>query len=419
MTTAARTELIELFSFLTHEREDVRKMAASGLSQMSSDNAELNAFLAHDEKNIKILMDMLTVKAHQTLGDILTVFINCAADASVADAFASAKVVQRVMRLLDGLEASDLSPNVLPAFKEMSLMLLNNLTASTVVAIQDLLQVEDEELAGFFVGRLHSLYSRQPDPSNDEENENESTSAKKKDDDDDDDDEDSKKNKKSEAADKRKKSAATRDLRKWFLQVCLNITRTPDGQRYLLSEDWPETLVEILSESPNPMLRFIVARTFKNCASVPENHKALASCGVVTVIVERLHKCLEPDVTQLAMAEFVASMLASEEGMGALEEINTKKYLVELCGVSSTTAALVGQGSHGASSGKVVEELDDEATEESEKKRAEKEKAAEEAKKRGNQKLAAEVKSFIESSILPYMDDIQDAYVMDEEGGDE
>lgn len=395
-----KIELVELFSFLTHEREDVRKMAAGGLSQMSGDNAELNAFLVRDEQYIKVLMEMLTVKAHQTLGDILTVFINCAADASVADAFASAKVVQRVMRLLDGLEASDLSPNILPAFKEMSLMLLNNLTASTVVAIQDFLQVEDEELAGFFVSRLHSLYCRQPDGSaNDDEAEGE---AKDKDGDD-------------EEGEKKKKSdtGKGRDLRKWFLQVCLNITRTPDGQKYLLAEDWPETLVEVLGESPNPMLRYIVARTFNNCATVGENHKAIGASGVIPVMVERLSKVLEPDVTQLVMAEFIASMLGSEDGMGALEEINTKKYLVELCGVGSATAGLVGQG-NADNSAKVIEELEDDATEESEKIKAEAAKAAEEAKRRGNPKLAAEVRTFIEQSILPYMDDIQDAYVMDE-----
>lgn len=368
----AKVELAELFSFLTNAREDVVKMAAAGLSQLSGDNQELNSFLVHDEKHIKTLMDLLSVKSHQTLGDILTVFINCAADSSVADAFAGCKVVQRVMRLLDGLEASDLSPNALPAYKEMALMLLNNLTASTVVAIQDLLQVEDEELAGFFVSRLHSLYSRQPENiSNDDDEE-------------------------------KPKSTGGRDLRKWFLQVCLNITRTPDGQKYLLSDDWPETLVEILKDSPNPMLRLLVARAFKNCASVSDNHKAIIQCGAPAVILERLHTLAEPEVTQLPLAEFLASMLSSEEGMNALEEINTKKYLVDLCGPG--THGLVGQGNKKS----VVEELPDEE----EPVAAAKDEGKKESQ--GKYKLAAEVRVFIEQSILPYMDDIQDAYVMEE-----
>eukprot|EP00744_Colponema_vietnamica_P012691 GILI01017813.1.p1 GENE.GILI01017813.1~~GILI01017813.1.p1 ORF type:complete len:370 (+),score=105.03 GILI01017813.1:58-1167(+) len=363
----AKVELAELFSFLASDREDVVKMAAAGVSQLSSDNQELNSFLIHGEAHIKALMDLLSVKCHQTLGDILTVFINCAADSSVADAFASCKVVQRVMRLLDGLEASDLSPNVLPAYKEMALMLLNNLTASTVVAIQDLLQVEDEELAGFFVSRLHSLYARQPEEASEEED---------------------------------KPASSGRDLRKWFLQVCLNITRTPDGQKYLLSDDWPETLVAILKESPNPMLRLLVARTFKNCASVSANHKAIIQCGATSVILQRLHTLVEPEVTQLPMAEFLASMLSSEEGMNALEEVNTKKYLVSLCGPS--THGLVGQGQ---SSG--VEELPDEQP-------VKKEEGEGQKRTVGTYKLAVEVKSFIEQSVLPYMDDVQDAYMMEE-----
>ena len=337
---AQALELREVFDFLKSERDDVRKMAAQGLSLLSGDAVKLpmlTSLLTSDPAMIETLIGLLSVKEHTTLGDILTTFINCAADAPCAEAFSRNRVVQRSMRLLDALEASDLSATTLPVYKEMTLMLLNNLTASNVIAIQDLLQLEDEDLAGYFVTRLSMLFARHSATEHVSEQ---------------------------------------RDLRKWFLQISLNLTRTPDGQRTLLTEDWPSQLLETLNESPNPMLRFLAAQCFNNCAATPANHAAIVESTAVSTILRRLSKGLEAQPTQMVLAEFLASMMQSEPGMNCLEGINSRQFLVA-----------VAEGKIDASGG------DEEV----------------------RNAVDPEVAEFIKHHILPFLDEIQDAYLQEEE----
>ena len=334
------SELREVFEFLGSEREDVRKMASQGLSLLSGDATKLpllTSLLVSDPSLIAALTSLLSAKNPNTLGDILTTFINCAADAPCAEAFSRNRVVQRSMRLLDALEASDLPGHILPVYKEMTLMVLNNLTASNVIAIQDLLQLEDEDLAGYFVTRLGMLYARHavvegaPQPQ--------------------------------------------RDLRKWFLQIALNITRTPDGQRTLLSEDWPEHLLDVLNTSPNPMLRLLAAQTLSNCAATPDNHLVLVKTTVVSSVLGRLSRGLEAQPTQMVLAELLASMMQSEPGMSCLEGLNARKYLVAV------------------SDGHIDASGDEDAV---------------------RNAVVPEVADFIRQHILPLLEEIQDAYVHEE-----
>lgn len=318
----AEAHFLEVFEFTASEREDVRKMALQGLAQHSRDNNELNKFLASHESAVTSLMSFLNVKSIAVLGDVLTVFTNCGADSSCAELFAKQKIVSRTMRLLDGLEASD--HNAAASLKELALIMLNNITATHITAVDDLLQVEDEDLKGFYLSKLMTIYLRQsPD--------------------------------------------APRDVRKWILQTVLNVTRAPEGQMCVVQDDdCLSTLRDVLLEG-SEVHRLLAGQIFRNTGMNKESHKALGNLEtlkLVTGVVSRLHQGQEPvEAIQILLVEFIAAMLQSEQGMQALEEINTKKYLVE--GMAGDTPTISG-----------------------------------------------DVAVFVKDHILPFLDDIQDAYVV-------
>lgn len=317
----------DLFQFLANPRDEVRKVATQGLAAHSRDNAELNAFLADSETGdpaIAGMMEMLNVKNVNYLGDILSTLINVAADAQVAEALVKHKVVPRTMRLLTSLEGSNITQeNVL---RELSLMLLNNLTATHVAAVDDLLQAEDEDLRGFFVTKLKVIYDRLP-------------------------------------------PTGERDSRKWLLQICLNLTRTREGQLLVLEdEEWLPTLTELIN-SENEYHRSIALQVFRNISATPERHVQLSASSVPQIALRRLcEKCERTSFLQVMICEILASLIQSEEGVKVLDELSAKKLL----------STLLSEGDN-------------------------------------NQLLCEDAVAVLTKHVLPFLDDIQDVYVMGNE----
>ena len=319
-------DFAEVFQFVKSERDDVRRMALEGLAQHSKDNVHLHRFLSQSDetatRSIESILLFMNEKGIPNLGHVLTLLINCAADCSCAESFVARGIVPRTMRLLDVLETTE-AP-VSPILREMAFMLLNNLTAAHVSAVASLLQVDDEDLKGFYVSRLKLFFDRQP-------------------------------------------VDAPRDVRKWILQICVNVTRVPEGQVVLSDDDeWMPTLVDLISSTGTPKLYSSLAiQALQNCANNKRTHDKLCKTKLVTSVLGLL--CAPPPVNgvglevdvQQGLAEIAGGLLQSEAGMQALEEHNAKKILVAAAGV-----------------------------------------------------LHADVQRFVDQHVIPFLDDIQDAYVM-------
>lgn len=310
----------EVFQFAQSDREDVRKMALQGLAQHSRDNNELNDYI---HKNADVTVDTFLAKygvQHiAVLGDVLTTLTNVAVDSAIAEILVAKKVVSRTMRLLDALEASE-NPAAVP-LKELALILLNNLTASHVTAVDDLLQLQDDDLRGFYLSKLCTLFDRQ-------------------------------------SAD------APRDVRKWILQIILNITRVPEAQVALLEDDEWVLNVTSLMDTENETHRVLMVQTIRNCAASKGCHALLAKSGAVPILVGRIAR-KEETVEGIAMmlAESISGMLQSPEGIEALEGINTKQILQGAIKSNDLNKVIV---------------------------------------------------TFLEEQVIPFLDDVQDAYVMEE-----
>lgn len=347
----AIAQLRETFSFVTHEREDVRKMALHGIAEHSKDNRDLWAFMSSPSDgpaSVELLLQFLHAGSAAVLGDILTILINVSAEGSCAEVLVQHKVVRKAMRLLDGVDKSVRLPDVfVRTIQEMTFMLLSNLTASHASAIDDLLQRDDEDMRGFYLGKLQKYYEFLETPLQQggggdggedcggDGGESSLPNANANKDEDDEGEEAAK-----EAAARRlaaadRRAHARRDLRKWILHILLNVTRTADGQELLLEDaDWRVTLDGCLSSSDasSPAVhRLLAAQCFRNCAAAQTPFfDLLLQCRALITAVERLATRDERSrEVQLCLAEFVASMLESEEGMARLESVNAKKMLVD------------------------------------------------------------------------------------------
>jgi hypothetical protein len=386
----------ETFSFVRHEREDVRKMAIHGIAEQSKDNHDLWSFLASPQYGpscIDALLQYLHAGGKNVLGDILTILVNCSADGSCAEMLVQRKVVRKAMRLLDGMERSDQPETYVRSVQELTLMLLNNLTASHVTAIDDLLQKEDEDMRGFYLGKLQVYYERfAAEEAETRRKAEEAEEAKK---------ELSSSSAAGASAEKQKENekiaagaaatAAHRDLNRWILHVLLNLTRTLDGQELLLEdEEWRVTLNGSLA-SPNPRHRYLAAQCYRNCACSPKPlyDLIMKSDALVTAVHRLTLKESIPDI-QMALAEFIASMLESEAGMTRLEAVNAKKALASAVAVSKPAAA------PGVANSR-VEVVEDGVPVE--------------APSEPSVVLGPKACDFIERSVLPYLDDVIDAYL--------
>ncbi|CAG9580792.1 conserved hypothetical protein [Leishmania major strain Friedlin] len=365
-------QLQEAFCFVRHEREDVRKMAIRGIAEHSKENRDLWFLLASPQYGhscIDSLLQYLHAGGKHVLGDILTILVNCSADGSCAEMLVQRKVVRKAMRLLDGMERSDQPEPYVRSVQELTLMLLNNLTSSHVTAIDDFLQKDDEDMRGFYLGKLqvyYELFVRSTEAEAAQAGENLA---------------------------KPKPSSSHRDLSRWILHILLNLTRTLDGQELLLEDEgWRGTLSSSLS-SPNPRHRYLAAQCYRNCGCSPKPlYGLILNSDALVTAVDRLN-CKEPiEDIQRSLAEFIASVLESEDGMARLESVNAKKVLARALDVSQAAHAAKAAAT-AASCVEVVEEdgVPVAAT--------------------PTVTLAPSVIEFLQQSVMPYLEDIMDAYI--------
>jgi len=330
-------------------------------------------------------MDVLLLHTHvgssKILGDILTVLINVCIDAEVTETLIKKHIVRKSMRLLDGLQLhvapnSDIALSIVP-LEELTLMLLCNLTTTSVLAVDDVLQKDDEDMRGFYLGKLLSLYQRKTE----EEEENK---------------------KAAEEAEAEEGTAAPpprpppRDIRRWILRLVLNISRCVDGQEQLLEDEaWREVLVEGLSAPQNPAYRLLSAQIISNCAMNAEApyFKFLLQSKVVVKVIARLtshHSVGIEPVTeiQVELASIVARVLESEEAMAELEGMNAKRLLEEAVKMSQKAHEKEVEGKA------QVEVTGDEEQHEAK-----------------ITSLSPGVVEFLVNQVLPYLDDVVDAYL--------
>ena len=337
------SEFDELFSFLeSGVREDVRRMAMEGLAAMSKDNQGLVQYVATHSNSVTLLVDLMTVSNASLLGNLLSLLTNLSIESRIAEALVQQRIVTKCMRLLDALERSGLAAERTLAYKELALMLLNNLTATHISAVNELLQADDEELIGYNLAKLKTLHDRiatgeaqkeQVAPADEPSN---AAPAK---------------------------AQPGRDMRLWYLRIVLNATRVPTGQRQLLEDDeWAAFVLQLLADH-DAARRAIATQICRNCAAVKDNHPKFVERRFFNVILERLCCSTEETPTNVVMyADILSVLAASEAGMTQFESLNAKKLLQE------------------AIAGKLA----------------------------GNEAA----KKILEEQVLPFLDEIQDAYVM-------
>ncbi|CCW71479.1 unnamed protein product [Phytomonas sp. Hart1] len=364
----AFVHLKETFSFLDHEREDVQKMAVQGIASLSKDDKTLWAFMSSPEYGphaIDTLLKHFHPGSVRLVGNILTILINSAADGACAEMLVARKIVRKSMLFLDGMENSSHPKPFKRSVQEMILMLLNNLTASHISAVDDLLQKGDEAMRGFYLGRLHVYYM--------------STSSGAL--------EGAKDAALEENAKADEAAPPRRDFARWILSILLNLTRSLDGQQLLLEdEEWRGALCECLEASHPLTHRRLASECYRNCAcSQKPQYAMLLQSGSLRAAVGHLASGKECDsAVQMCYAELIASMLESVEGVEQLEGMNAKKAL--------GAAVLASRASRDA--GAVVENEGSSASEPHVK-----------------GCFAPDVCEFLEKHVLLYMDDIVDAYL--------
>ena len=277
MTDTSENLYAELFDFLRETREDVKKAAAQGIAGLSdgtpgsnstnTTNEEFYAFITSARRRkslggegdngaaenpvalaaVKTLIEHIHVSHAKTvLGNILSAVVNLSAIPDVAEVLLEAGLMARSMKLVEALHAKKSELQLAPVLLQMALMLLNNLTATNIVACEQLLQIDDEDLAGYFFGRLNTYYETETCGGADEDVDEEER--------------DSDNDNGSEAEKNTAENDGLRNKR-WYLKICVNVSRIPQGmEAFSEDEDWVETAVGLLN-SKDAILRVDAKRT--------------------------------------------------------------------------------------------------------------------------------------------------------------
>lgn len=378
------TELVELFSFLDSERADVRKMATAGVAQVSKDNKELFAFFTKDENKSSVqkfcdLVDpRLPAPVVQTLADVLLAIINLSVDNSCCDTLVQHTVPLKLIKVYETLQVKGDDVQNGPVLCELTLMALNNLTSTSTAACEQVLELADEDLAGYHFGRLKTHYDRAPDFFGDEHHNNNI---------DDVDGGDSSKEKNSSNTGK------SASQRKWLLQIALNVSRTMAGTKIFMDDEEWRPIVPELIDHKVPYIRGIGMQLVRNLANYRDlSHSLLVDemkCPA-KILFQITHS--ESDLTMLhGWVDVLGSLITSEAGMRGMDEVNAKRALVPLVAIAKKKHETK------------VEELNEDGTE----------KVSEAGTRKSP--LPWEVAKRIEEEILPYLDDIQDVYVNEQE----
>lgn len=408
------SELKELFEFFGSDRADVRKMATAGIAQMSKDNTELNTFFCKKENKdlVQKFCDLVDPRLPkdiiQTLADVLLALVNISVDTSCCETFVNHNVPLKLLKVYETLQVKGDEVQNSPVLCELALMALNNLTAVSTAACEQVLELADEDLAGYHFGRLKTHFDRSPDffDNAGEQEEEENKKEEKKEEENDKDSKETTNNNNNAT----KNTTSQASQRKWLLQVALNISRTMEGTRiFMEDEEWRPIVPDLISHKV-PYIRGLGMQLVRNLANYRDHsHQQLVDelkCPA-KVLYQITHD--EDDVTMLhGWVDVLVSLITSEPGMKGMDEINAKRALVPLVAESKKKHQEEATSKNGGKA--VVEELNDDGTTKQTSNTA--------TTTTRKTPLPYEVAKRIEEEILPYLDDIQDVWI-NEEGNDE
>lgn len=317
--TFTAESLAETLGFCGHERADVRKLAIQGLASHSKDNAMMESHLIANPSAIETLSSKLRFDELPLLGDLFTFFINVSTNTQVAEIAARSGVVHKSLRIIDSIDRSDSVPEATgKVIQDMALMLLNNLTATSMAAVADLVQFDDEDLRGFYLSKLLRLTEG---------------------------------------------SAKTSARRRWLLNIILNCSRSQQCQSIVLQEDdWTTFYHECLQFEADAASRCTVLQVLRNCF-LCGNHVRLIELKFPHDLVALVGKAGQVTETeQVLLVGLLTLLITTEPGMQIVEELNAKKYCQEAL-----------------------------------------------------PSLAASAQTAMEKDVLPFLDDIQDVFVVNED----
>lgn len=433
----------ELFPFLANERDDVRKMASSGVAQLSKDNKELCAFLADpaNKAHLTCLVELIDPKlpasSLHTLGDVLLTVVNASIDAACCDALVTCKVPMKLLKVYESLatrresgsgngsagKKEEIQSGA--ALGELALMALNNLTATSVAACEQVLELADDDLAGYSFGRLKAHYDRCNDVESlaaieaadaelREQATKEAEEAKKRkmaekggaNDNNDDDEEEAEKIIETVAAARIHSAAAasnTATHRKWILQIVLNVCRIKEGMHLFFDdEEWRGLLVPLVAATEHLYTRSLGAQLIRNLVNFREAHARLVDEAKVCAALVAAVCVRERDSTLLhAWVDILAQLITTEDGMRGMDQINAKRMLVAAVKESTELhRAIAGPASSAAAS-------------------ASSSAAAQHNAPQRTVPLPWDVIKRINEELLPFLEDIQEVWMPPKEDDDE
>jgi hypothetical protein len=164
-------------------------------------------------------------------------------------------------------------------------------------------------------------------------------------------------------------SDAERSHRQWFLKICLNSTRCGEGQTLLVRDEWFTTIVQIIADLSSPLKEVVFClQIAHHCSAQKALIPEVVEQKLPAALAHRLpHLSGVPPDVQISTMETIEALMSCEEGMQALEEVNAKKCLTAFA--------------------------DDE-------------------------KNLKETRRYVRDSLLPFLDDINDVYVVNGTDGD-
>eukprot|EP01059_Diplonema_ambulator_P009347 TRINITY_DN19201_c0_g1_i1.p1 TRINITY_DN19201_c0_g1~~TRINITY_DN19201_c0_g1_i1.p1 ORF type:complete len:413 (+),score=110.02 TRINITY_DN19201_c0_g1_i1:94-1239(+) len=288
----------EILPLLENERPDVRKQVLKVMSEFLQHDNIVEYMIENGAEDVKRVTEMLqpgeVIKRY--LSDVLLVLINLTDKGALARAMLDVRVIPRTMLLL---EKGSLSSGL----QELCLILLANLTSVTVEAVEQLLQLNNKALEGYYLSQLIRRFV--------DEHQDASDLLLKPSEDD-------------------GKVGGGRDRSKWVGSILGNCAQCDAGRR-LLVED-ADALVKFvdLMDTDDVQLRLAVTCLIKNILHDPNTHHPLIQAEVGGKIMLRIieHKEDSHEILTVVV-DALKCISLSKPGVDFLDGVGAKKALTE------------------------------------------------------------------------------------------
>ena len=289
----------EVLELLPNERPDVRKQVLQVMHTFLQNDDVLDYYMEHCSEETKMVAEMVQPgeQARGYLSSTLILLINLSDKGACSRAMLEARVIQRVMLLLEkGGLASEL--------QELCLILINNLTSVSVHAVQALLQLENKTLEGFYLSQLIRRFV-------DEHVDASELMLRPSEDD--------------------GLTGGGRDRTKWIGSILGNCAQCEPGRKLLIDDEENIERYTKLVSSKDAQLRLSVCSLLKNLFHDADTHGILienkAAAGILSRIVNKEER--NPDILDV-LCNAILCMSLSEAGVAYLDGSGAKKNLLEV-----------------------------------------------------------------------------------------